>query len=222
MVVRPGSIRGQTELSRRLNRSRVLFGLALVAACALLAYLFSLGRKQESPERFSTVGDFPAGYVWLNTAEPLSLYDQLSKHVILVLFCEFTSLIDVQELTALQSLSDEFTDSPVAVVVSYANPSRDLDSLTAVIGTWGITFPVVVDGDGGVAENFLVREYPTLLLLETRGRIAARYSADWYLQDLTGLVEDLLSQGIASRSLAHEPYVPDSEGRYVPESLPLE
>ena len=216
------SMRGQTELSRRLTRSRVLFGLALAAACVLLAYLFSLGRRQESPERFNTVGDFPAGYVWLNTAEPLSLYDQLSRHVILVLFCEFTSLIDVQELTALQSLLDEFAESPVAVVVAYASASQDLDSLTAAIGTWGITFPVVVDSDGGIAENFLVREYPTFLLLETRGRIAARYSADWYLQDLTGLVEDLLSQGIASRSLAHEPYVPDPEALYVPEPLPWE
>lgn len=201
--------------------SRIGFTVALLVAAGLLAYLFSLGVQRESPERYQTVGDFPRDHVWFNTSEPLSLYGQLSGHIVLVLFCDCRSLIDVRELSMLQSITETFADSPVAVLVALDNSSHHLDSLRGVIRQdWGITFPVILDSYGGVASNFHVGDTPTLLILETRARVAASYGSSWYERDLESLVGDLLSQGIASRSLAHDPYHPDPAGEYLPDPLP--
>ncbi|MBN1435090.1 hypothetical protein JW921_10040 [Candidatus Fermentibacterales bacterium] len=212
----------RTELSRRLLRSRIAFTAALVAACALLAYLFSLGgASQPCAERFSTVGDFPPGHVWFNTPVPLSLYGELDKHITLVLFCDCASLADVQGLLRLQTMREQYSEMPVAAIIALVNPSTDLDSLRGVIATWGISSPVILDHDGAVSRDFMVDGYPTLLILETHGRIAASYGSGWYQRDLSGLVDDLVSQALASRSLSHEPYE-EQQGEYLPDPLPWE
>jgi peroxiredoxin len=199
--------------------SRWLFGAAVVVAAAGLAVIYRLqDGAPVSTERYQSVGDFPEGHVWFNTSQPISLYDQLSGHVVVVHFCEFTRLSDVQDMTKLRDLRDEFVEMPISVIVVYRTDQTDVDSLQSIIDSWGVPFPIVVDHDEMVSENFGVSSFPAILALGTHKRISARYYTGWQEVDLQGVVNDLIQEAVASRSIARFRFEPDS-GRYVPPGM---
>lgn len=203
-----------TILKRKL-RSKLLFFSALVASAFFLSFLFSLKPEPLSTERLHSVGDFPQNHIWLNTRNPISLYDDLSGHIVILLFCEFRTLLDVRELSILENVMEQYSESPVGIILIYRSDSVDMDSLVITIENWGIELPAIVDTDGEVANNFVVRSYPTLLLLDANKRVSARYSTGWCDKDLESLVYDLLQQGVASRSLAHDKFEPE-HGNFFP------
>lgn len=211
----------RNELHRQRIRSAALFGLAVLLSAIGLGYLFSLKREPPNTERFAAVGDFPEGHAWFNTQEPLGLYRDLSGHVVLLLFCDFTRLWDAAGLERLQRLHEDFATSPVAVVTVFVRPEGGPDSWRTTIAAWGIGFPVIVDHDGTVMTHFGVRETPQLLVLDAHARAVARYGSEWRDTDLEGLVSDLIVEGVASRSLSDRPFRAHP-GEYVPPGLPEE
>lgn len=208
----------RTEIHRQRARSAFVFGLAVLLSALGLGYLFSLKREPPNTERFAAVGDFPERHAWFNTQEPLSLYRELSGHVVLLLFSDFTRLLDAAGLERLQRLYEDLETSPVAVVTVFVSSVEDPDSWRATIAAWGIGFPVIVDHDGMVMTNFGVRETPQLVVLDAHARVVARYGAEWRNADLEGLISDLTAEGVASRALAYQPFraLP---GEYVPPAL---
>ena len=207
-----------TELHRQRIRSAVVFGLAVLLSALGLGYLFSLKREPPNTERFAAVGDFPEGHAWFNTQETLGLYRELSGHVVLLLFCDFTRLSDAAGLERLQRLYLDLATSPVAVVTVFVRPGAGPDSWRRTIAAWGIDFPVIVDHDGTVMTHFGVEDTPRLLVLDAHARVVARYGSEWRDADLEGLISDLIAEGVASRSLSDQPYRAEP-GEYVPPEL---
>ncbi|MBD3368733.1 redoxin domain-containing protein [Candidatus Fermentibacteria bacterium] len=209
-------------MNRRGKRqilSRWLFGVAVVVAAGGLAVIYRLqDGSPPSTERYQSVGDFPEGHVWFNTAEPISLYDQLTGHVVVVHFCEFTHLSDVQDLTKLRDLRDEFEEMPISVIVVYRTDQTDLDSLQRTVDSWEVGFPIVVDHEGTISDNFGVSSFPAVLALGTHKRVSAKYYTGWQRVDLQGVVNDLIQEAVASRSIARYRFEPE-RGRYVPPGM---
>lgn len=205
----------RTELHRHGLRSGLIFGAALLVSAVLISFLFNMKGAPPSTERYFAVGDFPAGHVWFNTAQPISLYTELQGHVVVVLFCDFVMLSDVAALERLQSLRDSMHTDPIFFVVAYVPADSSLEVWRETVRNWWIDVPVIVDNEGAVRQNFAVDSIPQMLLLDTHARVVSRYSHNWQSVDAEGLIRDLLAQGGASRSLANVPFRPDS-GEYVP------
>lgn len=207
-----------TDFHRQRIRSAVIFGLAVLLSAFGLGYLFSLKKEPPNTERFAAVGDFPEGHAWFNTQAPLSLYHELSGHVVLLLFCDFTRLSDAAGLERLQRLHEDLASSPVAVVTVFVRPEAGPDSWRTTIAAWGIGFPVIVDHDGMVMTHFGVGETPQLVVLDTHARVVARYGSEWRDADLEGLISDIMVEGVASRTLSDRPFRA-GPGEYVPPGL---
>jgi hypothetical protein len=55
---------------------------------------------------------------------------------------------------------------------------REDASVAAAVDRLGVGYPVVNDADGAVWDAFAVRAWPTLLLIDGRGRLVARHEGE--------------------------------------------
>jgi len=208
----------KSELIRRRQRSAVRFIIAMIAAAFLIGFLFDLGPEPPRENVLSNVGDFPDNHIWLNTSEPLSLYDQLNKHIVVIFFCRLSTLSDLQYFSRLEQIQEEFREEPLVVITAVQTDETSIDNLHGIIEDWGIEFPVIIDNQGIVANRFDVTTSPSLLVLNSRARVAARFYVGWERADLRGIVYDLLHQLRAMRYPMLEIFHPDG-GSYDPCSL---
>ncbi|MCK5065158.1 MAG: redoxin domain-containing protein [Candidatus Fermentibacteraceae bacterium] len=210
-----------TSLGRKKIRSTVLFLLALMITAFLLSFLFALSPAPPTESILSDVDDFPSEHIWFNSSEPLSLYSQLRRHVVIVFFCRMSTLSDVQYFTRLQDIQTEFRERPLVVVIALETVETSIDELESIVTDWGIDFPVIVDNRGIVSNRFNVSSYPSLLVLDTQARVSARFYTGWEQANLKGIVEDLLQLEGAMRSLQGQIFRPDGES-FIPNSLRVE
>lgn len=211
----------RSEFSRRRRRSSIRFIIAMIATAFLIGFLFDLGPEPPVDNLLSDVGDFPGDHIWFNTIEPLSLYNQLSRHVVVVFFCRLSTLSDLQYISKLEEIQKEFIEEPLVVIAAVQTEETSIEELRSIVEDWGIELPVIIDNRGTVSHRFNVSSYPSLLVLDARARVSARFYAGWEKADLRGIVDDLLQQLKAMHYTLIEVYHPDG-GCFVPNSIPSE
>lgn len=185
-------------------KATLWFVLGVAVFAVIAGFLFRQSPYSPPAGRMGIVSDFPDG-TWFNTTGPLSLFGELRGHVVVVLFNDFTTLADLEDLTRLCSIDSTFTDQPVMCVVVCAG--RDTEDTGSLIEQWQIHFPVIADPDFTVMDNFGVRALPSVLIIDTASRSAARYYQGWTLIPLEDVISDLLEQGFETRSLAPHRYI---------------
>ncbi len=194
-----------SEYKRHQLKSFILFIAGIVVFTLIAGFLFKQSPARRPTGRADVAYDFPAG-VWFNTTEPLSLFDQLKGHVVVVLFNDFNTLSDLEDLTYFSVLNNTFHDQSVmCLVVSAGRSATTTDSL---VNQWHIDFPVLADPDSTAMGTFGIRALPGVLVIDATARVAARYYEDWQNISLEAVVQDLIDQGVATRSLANEKYIP--------------
>jgi peroxiredoxin len=202
--------RNLKDLEHRRNQTKsfILFAAGVVVLALIAGYFFRQSPASPPAGRMDVASDFPRG-IWFNTPEPLSLYDQLRGHVVVVLFNDFNTLSDLEDLSQFGELTDLFSDQSVFGLVVMAG--RETVASDSLISQWQIDFPVLVDPDSAAMASFGIRALPAVLVIDARARVAARYYEDWQTLPLEAVVQDLVDQGIATRSLASEKYsVPEA------------
>ena len=210
-----------TSLGRKKLRSTALFLMALVATAFLISFLFSLSPDPPRESILSDVDDFPQEHIWFNSSEPLSIYNQLRRHVVVIFFCRMSTLSDVQYFTLLQEIQTEFEEQPFVVVIALETSETSIEELESIVNDWGIDFPLIVDNRGIVSSRFNVSSYPSLLVLDSQARVSARFYTGWEQTDLKGIVEDLLQLEGAMRPAPGPIFRPDGKS-FIPNSLRAE
>jgi hypothetical protein len=195
----------QSDHSRRQFKAALLFFCGVAVFAVIAGILFRQSPYQPPAGRMGIASDFPQG-TWFNTEEPLSIFDQLRGHIVVVLFNDFNTLADLEDLNRLSDIDSTFAENPVACIVVSAG--RQVSMTDSLVNQWQICFPVMADPDSTVMENFGVRALPAVIVIDTASRIAARYYEDWNRVPLEGVIYDLIDQGVATRSLALEKYNP--------------
>ncbi len=194
-----------SEYKRAQFKSVLFFALGVVVFTIVAGFLFKQGPTRRPTGRSDIAYDFPAGE-WFNPSVPLSLYDELKGHVVVVLFNDFNTLSDLQDLTNFNNLSHFFNDQSVMCLVVTAGLSGS--TTDSLITQWQVDYPVLADPDSMAMAVFGIRALPGILVIDTKGRVAARYYEDWQNIALEPVIQDLLDQGMATHSLANEKYVP--------------
>lgn len=184
------------------------FIVGVIAFTLIAGFLFKQTPHRPPTGRTDIASDFPNG-AWFNTSEPLSLYDELKGHVVIVLFNDFNTLSDLEDLNRLADIDRVFQEESVLCIVVSAG--REIAVTDSLVNQWQIEFPVLADPDSSAMYCFGIRALPGIIVIDTASRVAARYYEDWQHVPLEDVVRDLLDQGVATRSLSREKYIPQTD-----------
>ncbi|WP_150460868.1 NHL domain-containing thioredoxin family protein [Nesterenkonia ebinurensis] len=173
------------------------------------------------------------GRSWLNTGgAQLSLEDLRGKIVILD-FWTFCCINCLHVLDELRPLEKNYQD--VLVTVGVHSPKfeheADPEAIAAAVERYEIEHPVLDDPELITWQAYSARAWPTLVVIDPEGYIAANLSGEGHVAGLTSLVEELVAEHEAKGTLhrGDGPYVapePVSRtlrfpGKAVPVTRPL-
>jgi thiol-disulfide isomerase/thioredoxin len=147
------------------------------------------------------------GRGWLNTGGvDLDLEDLRGKIVVLD-FWTFCCVNCLHVLDELRPLEQKWSDE--VVVVGVHSPKfefeKDPDALAANIERYEVTHPVLDDPELQTWTEYGARAWPTLMVLDTQGRIAANLSGEGHASTIDDLVGRLVGEGEADGSLRRGP-----------------
>ncbi|GFP87939.1 nhl repeat-containing protein 2 [Phtheirospermum japonicum] len=142
----------------------------------------------------TTVPEFPSKLDWLNTA-PLQLWRDLKGKVVLLDFWTYCCINCMHVLPDLEYLEKKYKNMPFVVVGVHSakfDNEKDLDAIRNAVLRYGITHPVVNDGDMYLWRELGISSWPTLALVGPNGKLIAQVSGEGHRKDLDDLVEAAL------------------------------
>ena len=189
-------------MMHRIDRAPVWQALATAAAVALLAGALSNGPVQaDAGGRAMRVGhqgiaapEFPPGMTWLNTEKPLRLADLRGK-VVLLDFWTYCCINCMHVLPELAKLEAKYPDELVVIGVHSAkfDAEKDVDNIRQAIRRYRIRHPVVNDHELAIWDQYGVRAWPTLVLIDPAGRIAGYAAGEARFDALDRTVGELIA-----------------------------
>jgi thiol-disulfide isomerase/thioredoxin len=177
----------------------------------LLLSLAALGRAEKAPE-------FPGGMTWLNTGGKNLSLRQLRGKVVLVDFWTYACINCQHILPDLKRLEKKYGDALAVVGVHSAKfaTEKGNDAIRQAILRNGLTHPVVNDSDFKVWQAYDVHAWPTLILIDASGNLAARHEGEQIFEALDGPIHDLVQEAEASGKLKKGPLAFESEEARLP------
>ncbi|XP_070024129.1 protein SUPPRESSOR OF QUENCHING 1, chloroplastic-like isoform X2 [Nicotiana tabacum] len=140
------------------------------------------------------VPEFPSKLDWLNTA-PLQLRRDLKGKVVLLDFWTYCCINCMHVLPDLEFLERKYKDMPFVVVGVHSakfDNEKDLEAIRSAVLRYGITHPVVNDGEMNLWRELGVNSWPTFALVGPNGKLLAQLAGEGHRKDLDYLVEAAL------------------------------
>ena len=142
-------------------------------------------------------GDFTGATAWLNAERPLVPAD-LAGRVVVVDFWTSCCINCLHTLPILSALEKRHEADPV-LVVGVHSPKFDAETegerLRSAIAESSITHPVAVDGSMKIWTAWKAQAWPTVFVLDAKGRIVWRGSGEPNKDDLEAHVAAALEEG---------------------------
>ena len=148
---------------------------------------------------------------WLNTGgKPLSLAD-LRGRVVLLDFWTFCCVNCLHVLDELRPLEEKYAD--VLVIVGVHSPKfvheADHDALLDAVERYEVHHPVLDDPELATWQQYAVRAWPTLTVIDPEGYVVAQFSGEGHAHALDALIDELVDEHEAAGTLRRGdgPYV---------------
>ena len=156
------------------------------------------GARVRAPALPSDVSD------WLNTDTPLSLAD-LKGRVAVLDFWTLCCINCHHVLPALAQVEDTFADQPVVVVGVHSAKfpaEKERESVERAIARHHIRHPVILDPEHALWSQYAVKSWPSIVVLDTQGRVAWHHAGEVSPEELTSVVGRLVDEGREQGTLA--------------------
>lgn len=158
---------------------------------------------------FTTKVKAPAltgGKAWLNVNRPITI-DELIGKIVLLDFWTFCCADCMHILPYLKKLEAAYPDELVVIGIHSGkfDNERETDSIKKAIERYGIRHPVINDRGYALWESYLVREWPTLILIDPDGYIVKKTPCSenpfgQFDQPIQELIEKFGAEGKLNRS----------------------
>ncbi len=149
------------------------------------------------------VPGFDGATAWLNVDHALSM-KELAGHVVVVDFWTSCCINCLQTLPILAGIENRFTNDPV-VVVGVHSPKFDAETerarLSDAVRQYSIKHPVAVDGSMKVWNAWGVDAWPTVVVLDTKGRAVWVGSGEPDRETLAAIITSALAEGKSNGTL---------------------
>ena len=152
--------------------------------------------------------DFPPTEVWLNCQRPLSRTD-LRGRVVLLDFWTYCCINCLHVLPDIQYLETKYRDRPFLVIGVHAakfDNEKNKENIEAAIARYKIRHPVVIDNNRAIWEAYGIRAWPSLVLIDSRGRIRGTLEGENWRLLLDKAIEELLAEGEREKTLTAQPW----------------
>lgn len=131
-------------------------------------------------------GDATA-FTWTDVGGAKETFGPVEKQTILV-FWKYGCSSCIEEIQAIQTVSDEYK---VPILTVCINPVDTLNSVVAILGSLGLTVPVVLDPTSAVAREYGVSTIPDLMLVDQNGKITGRKKGGVDIDRLLEIVDSM-------------------------------
>ncbi|MFN7949985.1 MAG: thioredoxin-like domain-containing protein [Blastocatellia bacterium] len=181
----PGRFFGLTQFTPR--------SLVVALAVVFLFFIIPCARPQEGVSMAQTpdpqvvrqyegnvnAPDFPSGMEWLNTDRPISLRDLRGK-IVLLDFWTYCCINCMHILPELKKLEQKYGNQLVVVGVHSAKFTNEkgTENIRQAIMRYEIEHPVLNDRDMEVWQQYAARAWPTLVLINPKGKIVGVHSGE--------------------------------------------
>ena len=149
--------------------------------------------------------EFLPGFTWLNVSRPLSVGEDLRGRVVVLDFWTYCCINCMHVLPVLKGIEERFARDPVVVIGVHSAKfisEKDPANIRRAIERHGIMHPVVVDSEHDIWEQFGVRAWPTLVLVDAAGYVREVMPGEADEDALTEKIESLLAEGRIAGILA--------------------
>ncbi|MFL6137919.1 MAG: NHL domain-containing thioredoxin family protein [Frankiaceae bacterium] len=149
---------------------------------------------------------------WLNTGgQPLSLAELRGK-IVLLDFWTFCCINCLHVLDELREVEEKYAD--VLVIIGVHSPKfvheADHEALAAAVERYDVAHPVLDDPDLVTWNQYAVRAWPTLAVVDPEGYVVAQMAGEGHAHGLDRLLDGLVAEHEAKGTLRRgdSPYVP--------------
>ncbi len=134
------------------------------------------------------------GLGWLNTDHPLSLAE-LRGHIVLLDFWTYCCINCMHILPDLKTLEERYPNELVVIGVHSAKFTNEgqTDTIRQAVLRYEINHPVVNDATFAIWQQYGVRAWPTLVLIDPAGYAVAAYSGEGKLPQIDRDIQLLIA-----------------------------
>ncbi|WP_066424111.1 thioredoxin-like domain-containing protein [Anabaena sp. 4-3] len=139
--------------------------------------------------------ELPQDYTWLNTEHPLSL-KQLRGRVVILDFWTYCCINCLHVLPTLKYLEHKYKDSLTVIGVHSAkfDNEQETENIRQAILRYNIEHPVLVDKGFRVWQEYAVRAWPTLMIIDPEGYVIDYIAGEANCDDLDQLIAELIQK----------------------------
>lgn len=139
--------------------------------------------------------ELPQNYPWLNVDKPLSL-QELRGRVVILDFWTYCCINCLHVLPTLKYLEQKYKDSLTVIGVHSAkfDNEKETENIRQAILRYNIEHPVLVDSRFRVWQEYAVRAWPTLMIIDPQGYVISSVSGEGKRDILDELIQKLVSQ----------------------------
>ncbi|MBD2209068.1 redoxin domain-containing protein [Nostoc linckia FACHB-104] len=137
--------------------------------------------------------EFPQNSTWFNTDTPLSI-KQLKGRVVILDFWTYCCINCLHILPDLKYLEQKYKDSLTIIGVHSAkfDNEKETENIRQAILRYDIEHPVLVDSGFRVWQEYTVRAWPTLMIIDPQGYVIGYVSGEGHRNALDELLEKLI------------------------------
>ncbi|MBO0722731.1 MAG: redoxin domain-containing protein, partial [Blastocatellia bacterium] len=150
--------------------------------------------------------EFPAGLEWLNTEKPVSL-SQLRGKIVLLDFWTYCCINCMHIIPDLKQLEKKYGNQLVVIGVHSAKflNEKGTENIRQAILRYELEHPVINDHDFDVWQQFQAHSWPTLVLINPKGKIVGTHSGEGIFELFDQVIGEMVTYFRAQGVLDEKP-----------------
>jgi len=139
--------------------------------------------------------ELPNDQPWLNTSEPLSI-KQLKGRAVILDFWTYCCINCLHILPQLKYLEQKYQDKLTVIGVHSGkfDNEKQVQNIRQAILRYDVEHPVLVDSDFRVWQEYAVRAWPTLMIIDPEGYVVGYVAGEGNQDTLDQLIKQLLQE----------------------------
>jgi uncharacterized protein len=167
----------------------------------------NVGNRVEAPE----LPDAPEAWLGLEPGSEPPTLARLRGHVVVLDFWTHCCINCLHVLPELRAIEERFAGEPVAVIGVHCAkfPAEEIaENVRRAMQRHGVHHPVLHDPAHAIWEEYAVRSWPTIVVIDPEGRIALHQPGETGREELGRVVASLLAEGRSRGTLAERAVLP--------------